>query len=87
MNKALREKFGQDLFDVHKKLAARIAAILKRGKIRSDDEYVRMSEWMDYLDCDDLDDLEEIGRIEKLMCEYEDRAAKKLAKKRAHNNK
>lgn len=82
LNNILREKFGMDLCDVNKRMAARIAAILKRGKIRNDDEFVRMSEWIDHLlwDDPDADNYDEINRIERLMNEYEERAAKKLDK-------
>lgn len=82
LNNILREKFGQDLCDVKKRMAARIASILKRGKIRNDDEFVRMSEWIDHLLWDDpeADNSGEIERIEMLMNEYEERAARKLAK-------
>ena len=93
-NKVLKEKFGMDLCDVDKNMAAGMANVLKRGKIRNDDEFVRVTEWVDHLiqdypTSDNLDSevSKEIEAYNKLIADYEAKAAAKLERQRRNAEK
>lgn len=72
LNKRLREEFGSDLCTIDKRMAKRMESVLKRGKIRNDDEYTRVSEWIDHLlwDPDKQDQQSNIAIFERLLGEY-----------------
>lgn len=72
LNKRLREEFGSDLCTIDKRIAKRMESVLKRGKIRNDDEYTRVSEWIDHLlwNPDKQDQQSDIATFERLLGEY-----------------
>lgn len=78
----LMEKFGENISS--KKFKA-MAAILTRGKIRNDDEFVRVNEWIDHLlyDTGNPDAEQQIEQYNKLLLDYEERAARRLRKKQS----
>lgn len=83
-----------DLCDVDKNMAAGMANVLKRGKIRNDDEFVRVTEWVDHLiqdypTSDNLDSevSKEIEAYNKLIADYEAKAAAKLERQRRNAEK
>lgn len=73
LNRILQQKFGNDLCSIDKMMARRMDGVLKQGKIRNDDEYVRVSEWIDHLlwNSGKSERQQEIEIFEKLMGEYE----------------
>ncbi len=79
LNRILLEKFGEDLISG---MAKRMAGVLKRGKIRTDDEFVRVNEWIDHLlyDKDNPDAEQQIEQYNQLLLDYQERAARRLGK-------
>ncbi len=53
---------------------------LNRGRIRNDDEFVRVNEWIDHLlyDKDNPDAEQQIELYNQLLRDYEEKAARKL---------
>ena len=82
LNRILMEKFGEDLSS---RMAKRMAGVLKRGKIRNDEEFVRVNEWIDHLlwDKDNPDAEQQIEQYNQLLRDYEERAARHLRKKQS----
>ena len=78
----LMEKFGEDLMSG---MAKRMAGVLTRGKIRNDEEFVRVNEWIDHLlwDKDNPDAEQQIEQYNQLLRDYEERAARRLRKKQS----
>ncbi len=76
LNRILMEKFGEDLSS---HMAKRMAGVLKRGKIRNDDEFVRVNEWIDHLlyDKDNPDAEQQIKQFNQLLLDYQERAARR----------
>ena len=79
LDNILMEKFGEDISS--KKFKA-MTAILTRGKIRNDEEFVRVNEWIDHLlyDKDNPDAEQQIEQYNQLLRDYEERAARRLNK-------
>ena len=82
INRILMEKFGEDLMSGMEK---RMAGVLKRGKIRNDEEFVRVNEWIDHLlwDKGNPDAEQQIEQYNQLLRDYEERAARRLRKKQS----
>ena len=78
LNAILREKFGEDLTTVNKRIAARIQKIEERGYIKTEGEWRMVRDWIDHIMWDDSKD-EEVELLERLMSEYD----KSIEKKRA----
>ena len=78
LNAILREKFGEDLTTVNKRIAARIQKIEERGYINTEVEWRMVRDWIDHIMWDDSKD-KEVELLEKLMSEYD----KSIEKKRA----
>ncbi len=78
----LMEKFGED---ISSKKIKDMAAILTRGKIRNDEEFVRVNEWIDHLlwDKGNPDAEQQIEQYNQLLRDYEERAARRLRKKQS----
>ena len=78
LNRILREKFGEDLSS---RMARSMAAVLRRGKIRNDDEFVRVNEWIDHLlyDRDNPDAEQQIEQYNRMLRDYEEKAARSAA--------
>ena len=79
LNQILMEKFGEDLMSG---MAKRMAGVLTRGKIRNDDEFVRVNEWIDHLlwDKGNPDAEQQIEQYNQLLRDYEAKAARRLKK-------
>lgn len=77
LNRILREKFGEDLSS---RMARSMAAVLRRGKIRNDDEFVRVNEWIDHLlyDRDNPDAEQQIEQYNRMLRNYEEKAARRM---------
>ena len=77
LNRILREKFGEDLSS---RMARSMAAVLRRGKIRNDDEFARVNEWIDHLlyDRDNPDAKQQIEQYNQLLRDYEEKAARRM---------
>ena len=77
LNRILREKFGEDLSS---RMARSMAAVLRRGKIRNDDEFVRVNEWIDHLlyDRDNPDAEQQIEQYNRMLRDYEEKAARRI---------
>ena len=77
LNRILREKFGEDLSS---RMARSMAAVLRRGKIRNDDEFVRVNEWIDHLlyDRDNPDAEQQIEQYNQMLRDYEEKAARRM---------
>lgn len=75
----LMGKFGEDISS--KKFKA-MAAIQTRGKIRNDEEFVRVNEWIFHLlkDKDNTDAERQIEQYNNLLLDYQERAARRLKK-------
>lgn len=75
----LMDKFGEDISSSKIK---KMDNILKRGKIRNDEEFVRVNEWIDHLlyDKDNPDAEQQIELYNQLLRAYEEKAARKLSK-------
>ncbi len=75
----LMDKFGEDISSSKIK---KMDNILKRGKIRNDDEFVRVNEWIDHLlyDKDNPDAEQQIQQFNQMLLEYQEKAARKLSK-------
>ncbi|MDE6740971.1 MAG: hypothetical protein K2J58_01420 [Muribaculaceae bacterium] len=73
------EKFGEDLSS---RMAKRMAGVLERGKIRNDEEFVRVNEWIDHLlwDKDNPDAEQQIEQYNQLLRDYEAKATRRLKK-------
>ena len=82
INRILMKKFGEDLMSG---MAKRMAGVLTRGKIRNDEEFVRVNEWIDHLlwDKDNPDAEQQIEQYNQLLRDYEERAARRLRKKQS----
>lgn len=82
LNRRLREKFGNDLCTIDKRMEKRMESVLKRGKIRNDDEYIRVSEWIDHLlwDPDKENQQSDIDTFERLLGEYVEKKSNKSNK-------
>ncbi len=77
LNRVLMEKFGEDLVSgISKKMDNN----LKRGKIRNDEEFVRVNEWIDHLLYDNANPEapQQIEQFNQLLRAYEEKAARKL---------
>ncbi len=79
LNRILMDKFGEDLTS---SIAKRMAGVLKRGKIRNDEEFVRVNEWIDHLlyDKDNPNAEQQIQQFNQMLLEYQEKAARKLKK-------
>ena len=79
INRILMKKFGEDLMSG---MAKRMAGVLTRGKIRNDDEFVRVNEWIDHLlwDKDNPDAEQQIEQYNQLLRDYEAKVARRLKK-------
>ena len=77
LNRILREKFGEDLSS---RMARSMAAVLRRGKIRNDDEFVRVNERIDHLlyDRDNPDAEQQIEQYNRMLRDYEEKAARRM---------
>ena len=84
LNAILREKFGEDLTTVNKRIAARIQKIEERGYIKTEGEWRMVREWIDHIMWDDSKD-KEAELLEKLMSEYDKSIEKKRAAKKEKN--
>ncbi len=76
LNRVLMEKFGEDLVSgISKKMDNN----LKRGKIRNDEEFVRVNEWIDHLLYDNANPEapQQIEQFNQLLRAYEEKAARK----------
>lgn len=82
LNRRLRNKFGSDLCTIDKRMAKRMESVLKRGKIHNDDEYIRVSEWIDHLlwDPDKENQQSDIATFERLLGEYVEKKSNKSNK-------
>ena len=70
LNRRLKEKFGKNLFDLNKKLEKKIQAIIKREKVRNDEEYRMIKAFLDTIwDVEGKED--EVEILERLNFEYE----------------
>lgn len=74
----LMEKFGEDISSSKLK---KMDNILKRGKIRNEEEFVLVNEWIDYLlyDKDNPDAPHQIEQFNQLLRAYEEKAARRLS--------
>ena len=81
LNAILREKFGEDLTTVNKRIAARIQKIEERGYIRTEGEWRMVRDWIDHIMWDDAKD-EEVELLDKLMAEYDKSIEKKRAERK-----
>ena len=84
LNAILREKFGEDLTTVNKRIAARIQKIEERGYIKTEGEWRMVREWIDHIMCDDAKD-EEVELLDRLMAEYDKSIEKKRAARKEKN--
>ena len=84
LNIILREKFGEDLTTVNKRIAARIQKIEERGYIKTEVEWRMVREWIDHIMWDDSKD-KEAELLEKLMSEYDKSIEKKRAARKLKN--
>ena len=75
------EKYGIDLYSLNVKLQKKIEKIITRGKIRTDDEFRLINERVDEL-CQNDGDAEMIEACNKMLLDYEERAAEKLNKRK-----
>ncbi|MBD5358069.1 MAG: hypothetical protein HDR88_13865 [Bacteroides sp.] len=81
LNRILRERFGQDLTTVNNRLGKKADSIIKRSKIRNDEEYYQMKPYVDHLLWTGVAGDEEKAReLDKLFYEYEQRVAAKMEK-------
>ncbi|MBD5358067.1 MAG: hypothetical protein HDR88_13850 [Bacteroides sp.] len=81
LNRILRERFGQDLTTANNRLGNKADSIIKRGKIRNDEEYYQMKPYVDHLLWTGVAGDEEKAKIlDKLLYEYEQRVAAKMEK-------
>lgn len=81
LNAILREKFGEDLTTVNKRIAARIQKIEERGYIKTEGEWRMVRDWIDHIIWDDAKD-EEVELLDRLMAEYDQSIEKKRAAKK-----
>ncbi len=72
----LMERFGEDISSSKLK---KMDNILKRGKIRNDEEFVRVNEWIDHLLYDNANPEapQQIEQFNQLLRAYEEKAARK----------
>ncbi len=84
LNAILREKFGEDLTTVNKRIAARIQKIEERGYIKTEGEWRMARDWIDHIMWDDSKD-KEVELLEKLMSEYDKSIEKKRAARKLKN--
>ncbi|MDE6142925.1 MAG: hypothetical protein K2F94_02480 [Muribaculaceae bacterium] len=84
LNAILREKFGEDLTTVNKRIAARIQKIEERGYIKTEGEWRMVRDWIDHIMWDDSKD-KEVELLEKLMSEYDKSIEKKRAARKLKN--
>ena len=71
LNRRLKERFGKDLFDMNKKLESKIQAIIKREKVKNDEEYRLVKAFLDTI-YDVEGQEEEVRVLERLNFEYEE---------------
>lgn len=72
LNFILRDKFGKDLNSENKRLQRKAQTIIKRGKIRNDDEFYQMKPFIDYLLwTGNPKDEEDAGELDRILGEYE----------------
>ena len=70
LNRRLKERFGKDLFDMNQKLEKRIQAIIKRKKVRNDEESRMIAVFLDTIR--DVEGREqEVEILEELNFAYE----------------
>ena len=70
LNRRLKERFGKDLFDMNQKLEKKIQAIIKRKKVRNDEEFRMIAAFLDTIR--DVEGREqEVEILEELNFAYE----------------
>ena len=76
LNRRLKEKFGKNLFDMNDKLEKKINSIIKRKKVRNNEEFRMIAAFLDTIrDVDGKED--DVNVLEELNFDYEESLSKK----------
>ena len=75
------DTYGVNILDLDKKKQNKIAKILEKGKIKTDNEFRMINEYVDEL-CQSDGNQEMIDKLNILLADYEDFVASKLSKRK-----
>lgn len=75
------DKYDFDLLDLNKKRREKVDKIVASGKIKTDNQYYLIMEYVDDL-CQVVEDKELIDKLNEMIIDYEERVAARMAKRK-----
>ena len=76
------DKYDFDLLDLNKKRREKVDKIVASGKIKTDNQYYLIMEYVDDL-CQVAEDKELIDKLNEMIIDYEERVAARMAKRKS----